>query len=182
MFLVLSLTLCWKTCTIDFSSAFVQTPLSDPAWIHLPCGFHSKNGHNTCLQLLTSLYGLSVASWYQHLSEALREEGFKTCANDPCLLFKDNVMVVLYVDNLGIAYCNKSNLNKLFSNLESTGLSFTDRGTFTDFLSINFTKNSANGTLTHPHTKRSNSKGQGSNLYVRQQLQLDASCSGRSWN
>jgi hypothetical protein len=62
------------------------------------------------------------------LSEALREEGFKTCANDPCLLFKDNVMVVLYVDNLGIAYCNKSNLNKLFSNLKSKGLTLTQKG------------------------------------------------------
>jgi hypothetical protein len=42
LFLVLSLTLCWKTCTIDFSSAFVQAPLSDPVWIHLPRGVHSE--------------------------------------------------------------------------------------------------------------------------------------------
>jgi hypothetical protein len=79
LFLVLSLTLNWKTCTIDFSSAFVQAPLSDPVWIHLPRGFHSPRGHATCLQLLKSLYGLSVAPrlWYQHLSQALREEGFK---------------------------------------------------------------------------------------------------------
>ena len=88
LFLVLSLTLEWKTCTIDFSSAFVQAPLADPVWIHLPRGFHSGQGHDTCLQLLKSIYGLSVAPrlWYQHLSEALREEGFKPCANDPCLL------------------------------------------------------------------------------------------------
>jgi hypothetical protein len=84
LFLVLSRTLCWKTCTIDFSSAFIQAPLSDPVWIHVPCGFHSEKGHNTSLQHLKSLYGLSVAPrlWYQHLSEALRKEGFKTCAND----------------------------------------------------------------------------------------------------
>jgi hypothetical protein len=82
------------------------------------------------------------------LSEALREEGFKKCANDPCLLYKDTIMVVLYVDDLGIAYSNKNDLKKLFSNLESKGLNFTREGTFTDFLGINFTKNSANGTLT----------------------------------
>ncbi len=150
LFLVLSLTLNWKTCTIDFSSTFVQAPLSDPVWIHLPRGFHSPRGHATCLQLLKSLFGLSVAPqlWYQHLSQALCEEGFKACANDPCLLYKDTIMVVLYVDDLGIAYSNENDLKKLFSNLESKGLNFTREGTFTDFLGINFTKNSANGTLT----------------------------------
>ena len=114
------------------------------------CGFHSEKGHYTCLQHLKSLYGLIVAPrlWYQHLSGALRKEGFKTCANNPCLLYKDTIMVVLvYVDDLGIAYCNQSDLNKLFSNLESKRLNFTRKGTFTDFLGINFTKDSANGTL-----------------------------------
>ena len=150
LFLVLSLTLAWKTSTIDFSSAFVQAPLADPVWIQLPRGFRSEQGSNTCLRLLKSLYGLSVAPrlWYQHLSEALREEGFKPCANDPCLLFKETIMVVLYVDDLGIAYSNQSDLEKLFANLESKSLSFTREGTFTDFLGIIFTKNPTNGTLT----------------------------------
>jgi hypothetical protein len=57
-------------------------------------------------------------------------------------------MVVLYVDDLGIAYSNENDLKKLFSNLESKGLNFTREGTFTDFLGINFTKNLTNGTLT----------------------------------
>ena len=57
-------------------------------------------------------------------------------------------MVVLYVDDLGIAYSNQSDLEKLFANLESKSLSFTREGTFTDFLGINFTKNPTNGTLT----------------------------------
>ncbi|KAI2500677.1 hypothetical protein MHU86_13827 [Fragilaria crotonensis] len=122
LFLVLSLTLNWKSCTIDFSSSFIQAPLSDPVWIHLPRGFHSPKGHATCLQLLKSLYDLSVAPrlWYQHLSEAHHEEGFKACAYDPCLLYKDTIMVVLYVDYLGIiAYRDQKDLDKLFANLEA---------------------------------------------------------------
>jgi hypothetical protein len=39
LFLVLSLTLKWETCTIDFSSAFVQAPLKDPVWIQLTTRF-----------------------------------------------------------------------------------------------------------------------------------------------
>ena len=46
----------------------------------------------------------------------------------PCMLYKDTIMVVLYADDLGIAYCNKSNLNKLFSNLKSKGLTLTQKG------------------------------------------------------
>jgi hypothetical protein len=150
LFLVLSLTLEWETCTIDFSSAFVQAPLSDPVWIHLPRGYRSEKGNTTCLQLLKSLYGLSVAPrlWYEHLSEALKEEGFKTCINDPCLLYKDTIIVVVYVDDLGIAYSNKSDLDKLFGNLEVKGLNFTKEGSFTDFLGIKFEKDASKGTMT----------------------------------
>ena len=36
LFLVLSTTLGWETCSIDFSSAFVQAHLADPVWIHMP--------------------------------------------------------------------------------------------------------------------------------------------------
>jgi hypothetical protein len=61
------------------------------------------------------------------------------------LLFR---RLVLDLDkNLGIAYCNENNLNKLFSNLESKGLNFTREDTF-GFLGINFTKNLVNGRLT----------------------------------
>jgi hypothetical protein len=36
IFLVLSLTLGWYTCSIDFANAFVQATLDDPVWVHLP--------------------------------------------------------------------------------------------------------------------------------------------------
>jgi hypothetical protein len=58
LFLVLSLILKWETCTIGFSSAFVQAPITNPAWKHLPRGYKSEKGNSTCLQHLKSLYGL----------------------------------------------------------------------------------------------------------------------------
>jgi hypothetical protein len=69
------------------------------------------------------------------LSNPLRDEGFKNCANDPCLLYKDTIMVVIYVDDLGIAFSNqRGDLDKLFENLDAKGFSFTREGSFTDFL------------------------------------------------
>jgi hypothetical protein len=35
LFLILAMTLNWLTCSIDFSSAFVQAMLDEPVWIHL---------------------------------------------------------------------------------------------------------------------------------------------------
>ena len=107
---------------------------------------------STCLQLAKSLYGLTVAPtrlWYKHLVfQALTEEGFKACTNDACLLYRDTIMVVLYVDDLGIAYSNKGDVGALFDRLEAKGLIFTKEGSFTDFLGIKFTKNHVKGTLT----------------------------------
>ena len=149
LFVVLSITLQWETCTIDFSNAFVQAKLTEPVWIHLPRGFRSEKGASTCLRLAKSLYGLTVAPrlWYKHLFQALTEEGF-ACANDACLLYRDTIMVVLYVDDLGIAYSNKGDVDTLFDRLENKGLTFTREGSFTDFLGIKFTKNPVAGTLT----------------------------------
>ena len=150
LFLVLALTLDWSTCSIDFSSAFVQAHLEEPVWIHLPRGFRTEEGRGTCLRLVKSLYGLSVAPrlWYEHVTEALLDQGFKPSATDPCLLVKDTMMIVLYVDDLGIAYSNKKDLNQLFKKLTERGLEFTREGTFADFLGIKFERDSTNNTVT----------------------------------
>ncbi len=177
MFLVLSLTLGWQTCSIDFSSAFVQANLTDPVWIHMPRGFKSDkpSDQRTCLRLVKSLYGLSVAPclWYQHICEALLLQGLKQSATDSCLLYSKTIisealllqglkqsatdschlysktiMIVLYVDDLGIAYCDKKDLDKLLQDLTVLGLEFTCEGNFTDFLGIKFGKDEVTNTVT----------------------------------
>jgi hypothetical protein len=152
LFLVLSLTLGWATCSIDFSSAFVQANLAVPVWIHMPRGFKSEQQavRRTCLRLVKSLYGLSVAPrlWYEHIREALLKQGLKQSATDSCFLYSSTLMVVLYVDDLGIAYSNEKDLEKLFQDLTNLGLEFTREGTFTDFLGIKFVKDEVKNTVT----------------------------------
>ena len=152
LFLVLSLTLNWDTCSIDFSSAFVQAKLQDPVWIHLPRGFNSGNvaAPRRCLRLVKSLYGLSVAPrlWFEHVLKAFLAQGFIQSKHDPCFLFKSSIMVVLYVDDVGIAYKEQSDLDNLLDGLTKRGLEFTKEGTFTDFLGIKFVKDSVKNTVT----------------------------------
>ena len=49
-------------------------------------------------------------------------------------------MVVLYVNDVGIAYAHESDLKTLLTKLEERCLQFTREGTFTDFLGIKFVK------------------------------------------
>ena len=57
-------------------------------------------------------------------------------------------MIVLYVDDYGIAYSNKNDLDKVFQDLAELGLKFTCEGTFTDFLGIKFVKDEVTNTVT----------------------------------
>jgi hypothetical protein len=102
LFLILSLVLDWCTCSIDFSSAFVQAVLKKEVWLHIPRGFKSGCQGKTILRLNKSIYGLSVAPklWYGHLFKALRAVGFVDSKLDPCLLFKKDMMLVVYVDDV----------------------------------------------------------------------------------
>jgi hypothetical protein len=59
LFLVLSLTLDWYTCSIDFSNAFVQAVLDEPVWIHLPTPVRSISAMRLSKLFLTSLFGFT---------------------------------------------------------------------------------------------------------------------------
>ena len=135
VFLVLSITLKWHTCTINFSNAFVQAKLDAPVWIHLPHGFKSEHGYKkTCLCLKKSLYGLSIAPrlWSQHLLSALKKEGFITSKYDSCLLIKPNMLNVLYVDDAGICTKNEHDIDELICRLTRHGFELTCERSFSE--------------------------------------------------
>lgn len=137
-FLVLCLTIEWTTCSIDFDNAFVQAPLHDPVWIHVPRGFRTPHGHAYCLRLNKSLYGLSVAPrlWYEHVSRALKELGFQESSYDKCLLYKTNIVIVLYVDDAGIGAQSPHLIDELISGLRAKGFALSREASFSEFLGI----------------------------------------------
>ena len=101
IFLIICIILGWKTISIDFSNAFVQSILKDPVWVHLPRGFVSPKGPGHCLRLHRSLYGLrrSPKLWHETCLDGFKKLGFKQSAFDPCLLYKKGMMVIMYVDD-----------------------------------------------------------------------------------
>ena len=152
IFLVLMLASGWATETLDFSNAFIHATLDRPVWIHLPRGFHSSRKGKTCLRLLKSQYGLRTASrsWFELLTEALRELGFAQCTLDPCLFFQKNMVLVLHVDDCGVGYKFEKDLIALVDGLQSRGFELTREGEFSAFLGIKFQKDENSLTLTQP--------------------------------
>ena len=149
LFLISALKMGWKTQSIDFSNAFVQSDLDHPVWIHLPRGFHSTIPGKSCLKLVKSLYGLSVAPklWYQLVLKALKAMGFKQSSIDACLFFKVNIFLIVYVDDVGIAYSDSSYLEELIEGFQSRGFELTREGSFAEFLGIQY-EHQKDGTVT----------------------------------
>jgi hypothetical protein len=121
----------------------VQAKLDKKVWIHLPRGFQSTRPGKTCLRLNKSIYGLSVAPklWYEHLFTALKKDGFVPSKYDPCLLLKEDMMLVIYVDDVGIAAKYQKDVDSLVQRLMDQGFKLTREGTFSEFLGIKFEKN-----------------------------------------
>jgi hypothetical protein len=144
------MTMHWVTCSIDFSNAFVQAKLNEPVWTHLPRGFLAPGRTKTCLRLKKSLYGLSIAPkmWWTYVSKAIHELGLTSSEHDPCLFFKRDLLVVLYVDDAGIAAPNEGLIDEFVEGLKKKGFDLTREGSFSEFLGIKFEEDTKARTIT----------------------------------
>ena len=89
-----------KTRAIDFTLAFPQADVKVPIFLHTPQGVVFED-HSSVLKLKKNLYGLKDArrTWWQYLSEGLVEMGFTQCQTDQCVFLKDDVIILIYVDD-----------------------------------------------------------------------------------
>ena len=148
LFMVLSLKLGWTMKSIDFTSAFLHASLpSDlPMFAHLPRGFYSNmrsiTGERTVLKLKKSIYGTVVAPklWFEHCMKAFHELGFEHSAYDKCFLIRKDMMIVVYVDDCGIATDDPKKIDELVQQLRDRGFDLEIEGDFTTFLGVEIKK------------------------------------------
>ena len=93
-----------------------------------------------CLKFLCSLYGSTFAPclWYEHLFKFLLEDGFQQSQYDPCLIFKRNILIIVYVDDAGIAAESEKIIDDLIKRLEEAGFGLTKEGSFSEYLGIQY--------------------------------------------
>ena len=132
----------WYTTTIDFSNAFVQSPLpqGQEIWMHIPRGYKCTKGSEYCLKLVKSLYGLRAAPklWVNHSTEAFKKLGLTQSKFDPCLWYGPDIMIVQYVDDCGIAAPTKERVDEFVNELKKLDFELTQESSFSEFLGIKF--------------------------------------------
>jgi hypothetical protein len=65
-----------------------------------------------------------------------------------CLLYKKNLLVVLYCDDAGLAAPSSEIIDVFIGELEHRGFKLTREGSFSEFLGIKFSEDKAAGTIT----------------------------------
>jgi hypothetical protein len=142
-FLVLAMTLGWVTVSVDWANAFIQSTLKEPIYVHLPRGFTSTLGSNACLKLKKSLYGTSIAPrlWWLHLRKALLNIGMKESQHDQCLLYRPCLLMVLYVDDAGLAAPNMEGIHHFVKQLKDMGFDMDIEDNFNEYLGISIDDN-----------------------------------------
>ena len=102
----LLLTIChlhkFNSQSIDFVLAFPQADLDIDIYMELPQGIEITDGKESyVLKLNKNLYGLKQAShnWFVMLSNGLKDRGFTPSEMDPCVFYKEDMIVLVYVDD-----------------------------------------------------------------------------------
>ena len=105
----------WVAESVDWANAFPQAPLKEPVCMTTPRGFSNKYGANGCLRLNKSLHGSKFApkNWCQHLTKALLKIGFRECPFNKCLFHGKDMLMILCVDDAGIAAPEEKDIENL---------------------------------------------------------------------
>ena len=137
-FLVISIMLGWTTVSVDWANAFIQAKLKEHMYMNTPRGFLNKYGSAGCLRVTKSLYGSKFAprNWYVHLRGALLQLGLKESPIDKCLFYRDGLLLVLYVDDAGIAAPSKENIVAFVQELKDLGFDLDIEDSFSSYLGI----------------------------------------------
>jgi Reverse transcriptase (RNA-dependent DNA polymerase) len=94
----------WKIKQLDFVQAYPQAPVEQDLYIEIPkgCMVNGVNDAKWVLQVLRNIYGQKQAGnvWNDFLIHGLTMKlGFTQSRLDPCVLWKGNVIIVVYTDD-----------------------------------------------------------------------------------
>ena len=107
-----------KYATLDVKNAYLYGKSSSPIYISLPDGHPDNDGSNIWMSN-TAIYGLREAPklWHATLHKVLLELKFKACPVDPCIYKRDDIILLLYVDDMLFIAPETHQLQELVKNL-----------------------------------------------------------------
>ena len=113
----------WHTKQIDYVLAFPQAPVEKELFMRIPRGFEVEgvdDPKNYVLKLHRNVYGQKQAGrvWNRYLVKKLTEDvGFVQSKVDECILYKGNVIYLLYTDDTILAGPDKSEIHEVIEQI-----------------------------------------------------------------
>ena len=91
------------------------------------------------LKLLKNIYGQKQAGrvWNEYLVDKLRSIGFKPSLIDDCVLYRDDVIFVVYVDDGIFLGKDDEQLKAIIRKIQGIGLDIEDQGHPADYVGVN---------------------------------------------
>lgn len=92
------------THVIDFTLDFPQEDLKEKLYMHINLAFNPpdmKYSGDYALQFHKILHGLKklAQNWFQSLKSSLQQKNFTQSKSEPCLFYRHNAIIVIYVDD-----------------------------------------------------------------------------------
>jgi hypothetical protein len=99
------------------------------------------------IKLEKSLYGIKQAAraWFHFLEPGLIKLGFQASGIDPCLFYREDCIVALYVDDCLVFSPQQSVLDQVLLSLQQNYI-IGSQGSVQDFLGINITRDASGAT------------------------------------
>jgi hypothetical protein len=132
----------WKTKQMDFVLAFPQAPVETDLYMEIPTGFGMQSGAtNKVLKLQNNLYGQKQAGrvWNLFLIEGLAKIGFKQSLHDPCVFWRDYVILIIYTDDTIITGPNEGHIDRAIKQIGEC-FNITHKPSVEDFLGVKITR------------------------------------------
>jgi hypothetical protein len=95
----------WALCQVGFVMAYPQAPIKMDIYMELPQGIQIQTAHehskDHVLKLEKNIYGRKQAGrvWRPFLVDKLMSIGFTPSLIDDCMLFRDDLIFMVYVDD-----------------------------------------------------------------------------------
>ncbi|GJX47705.1 retrovirus-related pol polyprotein from transposon TNT 1-94 [Tanacetum coccineum] len=139
--LSLAVTNNWSLRQLDVQNVFLHGNLKEQVYMKQPLGFIDPQRPNHVCLLHKSLYGLKQAprAWFERLSKALFDLGFKGSKTDPSLFIYSRghtlMYILVYADDIIVTGNNKGTIDNIICQL---GFAFAlkDLGPLNYFLGI----------------------------------------------
>ena len=137
--------------SIDFVLAYPQADLDIDMFMELPLGADVPPGFDRrkyVLKLHKNLYGLKQAghNWHVKLKTGLLDLGFKPCMTDPCVFTKDDLIVLVFVDDCLVFSREKKKVDDFIAQLRHQSFILTDEGDIRQYLGIDV-RHRSDGTI-----------------------------------